>query len=114
MDTESTPKKRRMRISPIVEIVFALGLFVVCVALATHAVRLFIRNGLSFNVVEISGGAMMFLGGCFDPVNFVWLCLPFTTDKVASPGRYSRLGVVIVAVGISVLLIGLIGRLCSG
>jgi hypothetical protein len=107
---QPTPRELKA-ISPAIEIATALLVFVAFVALATYTIHLYLRDGISYNVAAVGGFALVVLGGCFDPVNFLWLCLPFTFRDVVVPARYSQIGLFVGLAGVPFFIVGLIGRL---
>lgn len=52
----------------------------------------------------------MVMGGSLNPVNFLWLCLPFTRNEVAVPSKFATIGWLIGGIGFIPFVIGLIGR----
>ena len=91
------------------EVVAGLGLLVVSGVLADHAFH-FWSNGKSFQAVELSGISICCLGGCFDPVNWIWICLPFTRNDIAESGRFAKAGWAIIGLGWLVFVVGMVGK----
>ena len=78
-------------------------------ASALHADSL-AGTGQPFAVIEFTGLSIATLGGCFDPINFLWICLPFAFHKVAVPTRFERFSRVLCVIGGISFLAGLIGK----
>ena len=78
---------------------------IISVACAGWAVSLFV-NGHSFTGLKVLGVSIIFLGGCFDPINWLWLCIPFTFSTVVQPPLYSRFSFPIWCAGFVLILLG--------
>ena len=91
------------------EILAGLALLAIAVTLASYAFRLH-TSGKSFQALELSGIAVCCLGGSLDPVNWIWVCLPFTRNHVAEAGRFAGLGWVIIGLGWIIFVVGMIGK----
>lgn len=104
------PVNRELRPRNIaIETVAGLVLLGISVALGDYAFKLH-SSGKSFQAVELFGVAICCLGGCFDPVNWIWMCLPFTKNRISESGRLAGLGWVIIGLGWMVLVVGMIGK----
>jgi hypothetical protein len=86
----------------VVEIILALLLFALSIALAVHAVSSY-KAGNVFYGVKYTGFAILILSGCFDPVNYVWLCLPFTS-KLVVKGRAGKIQMACLATGLFIVV----------
>lgn len=42
-----------------------------------------------FQGIEDCGFALVVFAGAIDPINFLWLCLPFTIKEIKTPARFS-------------------------
>ena len=60
--------------------------------------------------METAGLALIFMGGSLNPVNFLWLCLPFTRNDIAATPKSAMLGWIIGGIGFIPFVIGMIGR----
>jgi len=89
----------------------AVALFLLAISAAIARYALQIRDsGKSFQALELAGIAVCFFGGCFDPLNWLWTCLPFTKTQIAEPARFAALGWVIIGIGWVVFVVGMIGK----
>lgn len=91
------------------EVIAGLAMLAVSGVLADHAFQLWSR-GKSFQAVELFGISICCLGGCFDPVNWMWICLPFTRNHITEPGRFAKAGWIIIGLGWLVFVVGMIGK----
>lgn len=109
-DIFSKPPSRQLkRPSKAMEIILGLALFVASLALARYAFSLY-AQGKQYGALEVIGFSIIVLGGCFDPVNFIWICLPFTRKQVAVPARFEAVGWLIGGIGFMFFVVGAIGR----
>jgi hypothetical protein len=88
-----------------VAIPFALVLFIGSLALAWHAISYF-GSGQTFHGVEFTGFSIMVFSGCLDPINFLWLFLPFTARPVTPPTRFARFRLPLTIIGLFLLVTG--------
>ena len=95
--------------STAIEVVLGIALLVGSIALMREAVLLYFK-GKQFSMLEDVGLSIIVLGGCLDPINFIWICLPFTRNHVAASPRFAKIGWVISGIGSIFFVIGLIGR----
>lgn len=90
-------------------VIFAAAILVIgAVALASRGVFVALR-GDTFAGIKLIGFATMLLGGSFDPINCIWMCLPFTFRPVTVPTSYARLGLPLIFTGLIVTVIGIMG-----
>jgi hypothetical protein len=62
--------------------------------------RLKIRqHGKVFESMESTGVVIVVLSGCCDPINFLWLCLPFTFSSLTTKRPLSKVQATLAAVG---------------
>jgi len=108
MIPKSAPRELKPQ-SKMAEVILGLALLAGSFALAAHAVSLY-TQGKQYNVLEDAGFSIIVLGGSFDPVNFIWLCLPFTRNQVAVPARFATVGWIIGGIGVMFFVVGLIGK----
>ena len=92
-----------------VQIVLGLMLFTGSLAIAWHAVQLDIQ-GKQYSSIEAAGLSLIVIGGSLNPVNFLWMCLPFTRNELVAPSRFAPIGWFIGGIGFIPFVIGLIGR----
>ena len=91
------------------QIILGVLLFAASLATGWHANKLYVQ-GKHYSAIEAAGLSLMIMGGSFDPINYIWLCLPFTRNQVSIPSRFALVGWLIGGVGFIPFLIGLIGR----
>jgi len=108
---EESRKQEAKRFHALVEILAALPLFAVALALG-YAANELLQKGRTFDALEAMGWALGFLGGCFDPVNAFWFWLPFniTYKEVAAPTRLKWLCVPVIGAGVITFLVGFAGN----
>jgi hypothetical protein len=87
-------------------VVLAAGL-----ALALQAVAL-THEGQMYRGLEMAGISIVVLVGSFDPINTLWLFLPFTWRPVAVPAtnRFKVLRGIMGLVGLMLFISGLVAR----
>ncbi|WP_144007141.1 hypothetical protein [Pelomonas sp. KK5] len=108
MSDAQEPRELRPRIVAL-EIVTGLALLAISGAVANYAFHLWV-GGKSFQAVELFGLSICFLGGCLDPINWIWICLPFTRNLIAESGRFAVAGWIIIGLGWLVFVVGMIGK----
>ena len=59
--------------------------------------------------MKLLGFSLFVFGGCFDPVNWLWLWLPFTFSEIVQPSKYSRYIWPFVLIGFICIAIGWYG-----
>ena len=101
------PEVRRDLTPP--EFIIALAMCVGGIALAWHTATLYVA-GKPCEATMFAGFTCIVLGGCFDPLNFLWLCLPFTRDQIVFPTRYDAISGILSCVGLVVVLAGWVGK----
>jgi hypothetical protein len=84
----------------------ALSVILVSIG-ANFAVQAFVlfKAGRIFDCVIYTSISMVVLGGCFDPFNFLWYCLPFTLRPIVRRPLHP-IGIGLSLAGLIVLLIG--------
>jgi hypothetical protein len=97
--------KRAKLQSSMVVIPLALVLVVISLALAWHAIFLF-DGGQICPGIKFIGLSIVVLGGSFDPINYLWLCLPFAGHEVVVPTRYARFSLPFFYVGLFFFIAG--------
>jgi len=95
-----------------VAVSLSIALFIGSLVLAWYAVSS-AGSGQAFTVIKRAGLSMIVLGGCVDPMNFLWICLPFTRNRVSAPMRFARFGRPFLLFGLIVFLVGFVGKFCS-
>jgi hypothetical protein len=108
VNSDSTPRVLKPQ-STVVEVVVGVALLIGSIALAREAAMQF-QAGKQFSVIEDVGLAIGVLGGCLDPINFVWICLPFTKNHVATSPQFAKIGWAVSGIGFLFFIIGLIGK----
>jgi hypothetical protein len=83
-------------------------LLVCSIAIAWYGFHRFI-DGQTYAGLKLVGLSIMVFGGCLDPINFLWLCLPFTFSHVVASPRHARITLPLIAVGWVFLIIGWVG-----
>lgn len=91
--------------SSMVVIPLALVLVGISLALAWHAIFIF-DSGQICPSIKLIGLSIVVLGGSFDPVNYLWLCLPFAGHEVVAPTRYARFSLPFFCVGLFCFIAG--------
>jgi hypothetical protein len=98
---------------PVVEVFVGILLFAASVGIAFHAWNLNVQ-GRTFAAVESFGISIVVAGGCLNPVNFIWLCLPFTRKDIAPSTPFASYSRVICGLGFIPFMVGLVGRHVTG
>jgi hypothetical protein len=80
---------------------------VLSLTLIWHATDLFLDDH-KYAAVMNAGLAFIIWGGCFDPINFLWLCLPFAFKRVFSSNKFDVAGPSFLHLGLLLVLYGLI------
>ena len=94
---------------PVVEVFVGILLFIASIFIAFHAWNLNSQSK-TFTAIESAGLSIMVAGGSINPINFIWLCLPFTRKEIAPPAKFAFLSWIICGVGFIPFTIGLVGR----
>jgi hypothetical protein len=108
-DPELRPPKSdpRIELSEIVAIPLGVVLVVMSLASAWHGISL-LESGQIHKGIKSFGFSMMILGASFDPINFIWLCFPFTARLAVRSPRYEHLSLPFCLLGISLYILGLL------
>ncbi len=83
-------------------------LFVCSLAIAGYGAYRFV-DGHPYTGLKFVGFSITVLGGCFDPINYLWLLLPFTFSHIVKSPRYARLTFPVMIIGWVLIIIGWVG-----
>ena len=103
-ENESANGKNRAPFS-LAEELLAFAFIVIGIVLLCYAAVLAHRGGV-FPVMEHGGLALMLFFGAFDPINFLWLCLPFTVQPRRPMRSASTAQKAIGIIGLFFLVVG--------
>jgi hypothetical protein len=90
------------------EFTLAFVLFVISAGIGFYALSEGWK-GQTWSAVRSCGFALIVLGGCFSPTNFLYLCLPWTSQPIRPHSRTYPLTIGFGAVGLLLVIIGWIG-----
>lgn len=85
-------------------------LFICGFGLVVYAGFLFAHDQTYWGIKYL-GLSLIVLGGSFDSLNFLWLCLPFTDKKVVHSTAYARIGNPLLIIGVFLYFVGRIWKL---
>jgi hypothetical protein len=92
------------------ELALAIAPFAGSAALVWHAI-VEARQGKShFTVMDTVGFALVIFGGCFDPVNFAALFLPWVWNEVAEPTPFRKMALFFYGAGLFMVVVTWISR----